>query len=139
MGFLTNVSISNDFLHEIAKDPQGLVEAIYIGMNEGIDGPLHTALSEAVRIVGGPRHDLHVRQATPQGVKVHRARHYDEPQVIVNPYGHHAFPANEISHAIGYGWLDGGEYRRQTAEQTAKLLEDTAADIRRALRKASNA
>lgn len=137
MGFLTNVSISNDFWHEIKADPQKFVDAITIGMNDGVEGPLNVALNEREGIHPGHReHDRYVRNNTPQGVIIHHARHYDDPQIIVNPHGTHPIPANEITHAIRYGWLDGNRYRRQTAEQTAKLLEDTAADIRKALRKA---
>jgi hypothetical protein len=35
MGFLTIVSISNDFWHEIAKDPEFAISQIGVGMNYG--------------------------------------------------------------------------------------------------------
>lgn len=132
MGFLTNVSISNDFWHEIAKDPQRLVDAIAIGMNEGIEGPLFASLE------GGrwSRRAEYVRHATPQGVTVHRARHYDEPQVIVNTYGSHAIAAHEIALAITHGWLDQNTYNREHAKRVAEVLEEQALRIRVALRQA---
>lgn len=139
MGFLTNISISNDYWHEIKRDPKKLVDAISIGMNDGIEGPINVALGEREDARSYQKdHDWYVRQNTPQGVTVHHARHYDEPQVIVNPYGHQALPANEIPYAIRYGWLNGSDHRRQTAEQTAKVLEDTAREIREALKRAGN-
>jgi hypothetical protein len=134
MGFLTNISISNDFWHEIAKDPQKLVDAISVGMNDGIDGPLFEVFQ------GGrwSKRAEYVRRQTPQGVTIHRARHYDDPQVIVNTYGSHAIAAHELPYAINPmgdnpSWIDLNPYHREHAEKVAKTLEDQARHIRQAL------
>jgi hypothetical protein len=130
MGFVTNISISNDFWHEIAKDPQKLVDAISVGMNDGIDGPLFEAFE-------GGRWSLraeYTRRETPQGVIVHKAQHADDPQIIVNTYGSHPIAAHEITTAIQNGWLDTNEYNEQHAEKVAKLLHAEAARIRKAIR-----
>src|SRR5688572_16069897 len=118
MGFYTNVSISNDFWHNIAKDPDALVAAISTGMNYGIDGPLSEALA------GGrySARNRHVSAETPQGVIVHRAQHADTPQIIVNTYGSHPIAAHEITSAIESGWLEQNKYNEQHAEAVAKLL-----------------
>jgi hypothetical protein len=130
MGFYTNVSISNDFWHEIAREPKKLVDAISIGMNEGIDGPLFAALD------GGRYSEraLYTRRNTPQGVTVHKAQHADTPQIIVNAYGYHSVAAHEIVPAIQNGWLDASTYNEEHAEKVAKLLHAEAAHIRKAIR-----
>lgn len=134
MGFLTNVSISNDVWHDIAKDPQRLVDAINIGMNEGILGPVHETLDEQGR--GYPEYTEHVRRSIPNGVTVHSAQHYDTAQVIVNPYGSMATAAHEIPHAIYLGWLKGADYRKTHAEKIADELEELARRIRKEIREA---
>lgn len=130
MGFLTNVSISNDFWHDIAKDPQKLVDAISIGMNDGIDGPMFEAFD------GGrySKRAEYTRSQTPQGVIVHKAQHYDTPQIIANPYGSMPIAAHEIVTAIDNGWLETNKYNEEYAEKTAKLLHAEAARIRKAVK-----
>jgi hypothetical protein len=133
MGFVTNVSISNDFWYEISKDPQKLVDAIGIGMNYGIDGPLTDAHDAADGGRWAPRY-AYVRQATPQGLTVHQAQHADTPQIIVNTYGSHPIAAHEIVSAIEHGWLDTNDYHETHAEEVAKLLHAEAARIRKAVK-----
>lgn len=130
MGFLTNVSISNDFWHEIAKNPQRLVDAISVGMNDGIDGPNFAAFD------GGrySRRADYARAVTPQGVTVHKAQHYDTPQIIANPYGNSPIAAHEIVTAIENGWLETNPYNEEYAEKVAKLLHAEAARIRKAVK-----
>lgn len=130
MGFYTNVTISNDFWHDIAKDPQKLVDAISVGMSYGIDDPIFEAMD------GGRwgERAAHVRSELPQGVIVHQARHADDPQIIVNTYGSRAVAANEIVTAIENGWLDQNKYNEQHAEAVAKLLHAEAARIRKAVK-----
>jgi hypothetical protein len=129
MGFYTNVTTSNDFWHEIAKDPERLVEAISVGMNYGIDDPISEAFD------GGRwgERAAHVRPYLPQGVIVHQARHADDPQIIVNTYGSQAIAANEITTAIQNGWLE-DDYNEEHAEAVASLLHAEAARIRKAIR-----
>jgi hypothetical protein len=130
MGFVTNISISNDFWHKIAEDPQRLVNAISSGMNYGIDGPLSEAFD-------GGRYgarNAHVQRETPQGVIVHKAQHADTPQIIVNTYGSHPIAAHEITTAIENGWLETNKYNEQHAEAVAKLLHAEAARIRKAVK-----
>jgi hypothetical protein len=132
MGFLTNVSISNDFWHQIAKDPQKLVDAISIGMNDGTESVLGETLdarSSDLEYRARHRHYLKY-QVAPQGVIVHHARHYDEPQIIVNAYGRMPVNAAEIPSAIEFGWLDLNEYNARTAEAVATELEEAAERIR---------
>lgn len=136
MGFLTNISISNDFWHTIAADPDKLVGAISIGMNYGTDGPLSTTFYERDEREGKDSYRYHVQRATPQGVTVHKAQHYDTPQVITNVYGSRAQAAHEMPYAIRQGWLEGNPYRREEAEKTVQLLEELAANIRKALKAA---
>jgi hypothetical protein len=137
MGFLTNISISNDFWHEIARDPQKLVDAISIGMSDGTE----TVLGETLDAYSDQeyrrqhRHNLRYRVA-PQGVIVHHARHYDEPQIIVNTYGRMPVNAAEIPSAIDFGWLDLSERNAEAAEAVARELEDTARRIRTKLAEA---
>lgn len=134
MGFLTNISISNDFWHDIQKDPKRLVDAITVVMNDGTNSPVHQAI---VNKYGGYKaHEAEVRRLTPQGVTIHRARHYDDPQVIVNPYGSEPVDAAEIPHAISLGWLDIATHKRRVAEEAADELERTAKEIRKALKDA---
>jgi hypothetical protein len=138
MGFQTIVSISNDFWHKIAKDPQKLVDAISVGMNSGAGelGPIAQAFDEAPDAPEYRKADAwrNRYRTAPQGVTVHKAEHYDTPQIICNPYGYHAIAAHEIVTAIENGWLDGGKYREQQAEEVAKLLHAEAARIRKAIR-----
>lgn len=136
MGFLTNVSISNDYWHNIAKDPQKLVDAISVMMNDGMDSPLGDALDAQEGRASMRRYKAEQRREVPQGVIVHHARHYDDPQIIVNTYGTRAIAAHEIAYAIPHGWLALNRYNRQHAEDVAKTLEDEARAIREALRKA---
>lgn len=133
MGFLTNISISNDFWHTIKDDPQKFIDAITIGMNSGAGSPGPLSETYDARETNGNliRHNWEMKHlVAPQGVTVHQARHYDEPQVIVNARGTHAIAAHEIPYAIRSGWLDVREYNRQHAETVAKTLEDLAKDIR---------
>lgn len=136
MGFSTNITISNDFWHEIAADPQKLVDAIAVAMNDGIEDPQHETFVEhhpehyQVDYVG------YVKRMVPQGVTVHRAMHNDIPQVICSTYGSHAIAAHEIPWAIRDGWLDGYEYRARQAEAVAKELHRLAGQIRSEARKA---
>lgn len=138
MGFLTNVSISNDFWHEIAKDPDRLIEAISIGMNDGVEGPLAQTWAAKDQRAGckysRSTHNWHVSQRIPQGVTVHKAQHYDTPQIIVNTYGSHAIAAHEIVPAIQDGWLDLNKYNEEHAEAVAKLLHAEARRIRKAIK-----
>lgn len=133
MGFLTNVSISNDYWHAIAKNPEKLVDGIGWAMNYGINSPIRDTLDAMDDNEGRRIHRFEMRQAVPYGVVVHHARHYDEPQIIVNTYGSRAIPAHEIASAIRYGWLDLSKYNREHAERVATLLEQEAALIRKAL------
>jgi hypothetical protein len=133
MGFLTNVSISNDYWHEISRKPQQLADAISIGMNYGIDSPLHKAIN--AKYEKDDFHDNYVNKQTPQGVTVHQARHFDEPQVIVNTYGFNPVNAAEVGPAIDLGWLGFNKYNRTHAEHVAEELEQTAKLIRAALKK----
>lgn len=140
MGFQTIVSISNDFWHEIAKNPDKLVQAISIGMNDGAGevGPIAEALNarETNDNMRRYAHELRYRTA-PQGLTVHRSQHYDTAQVVVNAYGYHATAAHEIPTAISIGWLDIDEtgYREDRALEVAKELENLARRIREAIRK----
>lgn len=134
MGFLTNVSINNDFWHIIERDPQGLVDAIRTGMNYGLEGPMAVVFHERDMEDGDEirlRNYFLDRREIPQGVTVHKAQHYDFPQVIVNPRGSHAVAAHEIPSAIYEGWLKGGAYRRELAMNTVKELRDLADRIER--------
>jgi hypothetical protein len=149
MGFLTNISISNDFWHTIKKDPEKLVDAIGVWMNHGSNSPVGEVLDaqRREREVNDPleilerraRADWEQRRLLPQGVTVHHARHYDEPQVIVNAYGMHPVAANELPQAIRLGWLDLNEYKRKHAENVAKELERLAKEIRQSLKQADAA
>jgi hypothetical protein len=134
MGFLNNVSISNDYWHTIAKDPQKLIEGISWAMNEGTNSPLRDALDAKRDSENRRLYNFVLRQLVPQGVVVHHARHYDEPQIIVNTYGSQAIPAHEIASAISHGWLDLNRYKREHAERVATLLEQEAKCIREALK-----
>lgn len=136
MGYLTNVSISNDFWHEIAKDPEKFVETISVMMNYGQNSPLADMID--IRSGRNPDERRYRMYGNPcmQGVTVHHARHYDETQIIVNPYGHEAVNAQEIPSAIEFGWLDLSEYNEKTAEAVARELEDAAERIRRKLAEA---
>lgn len=137
MGFSTNITIQNDFFHEIAKDPQRLVDAIGIGMNSGAGGntPLSDAL-DAKRDRGREQWKRQYQDA-PQGVTVHKAQHNDVPQVIVSTYGAHAVAAHELPYAIEQGWLDLNPYNAKHAEEIAKELTRLARDIRKQAKKAS--
>lgn len=137
MGFLTNVSISNDFWHTIAKNPQALVDYIGRAMNDGTRSPLREALDEKYDRPHRKEYGHELRYSGPQGVLVHHARHYDEAQVIVNPYGSYPVNAAELPGAINNGWLDLNKYNEDKAEATARILEDTAKQIRQALKKAN--
>lgn len=138
MGSLTNISISNDFWHEIAAKPERLVNGIRRAMNYGTNSPLRDTFdAQSAPSKATVTHDFEVRRAVPQGVVVHKAEHYDTPQIIVNTYGTQALPAHEVAYAIQRGWLDLREYNRQHAEAVATLLEDEARRIRKALKAAS--
>jgi hypothetical protein len=137
MGFLTNVSISNDFWHEIARNPQKLVDAITIGMNDGTESVLGETLDAHTDQHYRRRHRYYLKYGVaPQGVIVHHARHYDEPQIIVNPYGRMPLNANEIPSAIEFGWLDLNEHNAKTAHAVATELEECAERIREKLSEA---
>lgn len=131
MGFSTNITISNDFWHDIAKKPQALVDSISVAMNEGTDSPIAQAF-EANDARASYRD--YVRREVPYGVTVHRAQHNDVPQVIVNTYGSHAISAHELPTAIANGWLDCNKYNEHHAEAVAKELHQLAARIRKSVR-----
>lgn len=137
MGFSTNVTISNDFWHDIAKDPQKLVDAIQEGMSEGAGG--ESPISDTLDAQDGSewrRRYANERRyyVAPQGVVVHKAQHNDTAQVIVNTYGSRAIAAHEIPSAIAHGWLDLDTYNEQHAEEIAKELHRLAASIRKTVR-----
>jgi hypothetical protein len=134
MGFSTNITIQNDFWHEIAKKPEKLIDAISIGMNEGVGGS--APLAEALDHKYGRDSWERRYQVAPQGVTVHRAQHNDVPQVIVSTYGSHALAAHELPYAIDQGWLDLGDYNLQHADVVAGELESLARDIRDAVKRA---
>lgn len=134
MGSLTNVSISNDFWHEISRNPQKLVDAIGIGMNDGTESVLGETLDAMTDQDWRRRHRHYLKyQVAPQGVIVHQAHHYDEPQIIVNPYGRMPLNAVEIPSAIDFGWLDLNPGNEKTAEAVASVLEEAAVRIRERL------
>lgn len=136
MGFSTNITIQNDFWHEIAKDPQKLVDAITIGMNDGAGGgnPISDILDNEY---GRDSQTWRRRyQTAPQGVVVHKAQHNDVPQVIVSTYGSHAIAAHELPTAIDRGWLDLNPYNEKHAEDIAKELTRLARSIRAGIKEA---
>jgi hypothetical protein len=136
MGFSTNVTISNDFWHDIKKDPERLVEYIGRAMNDGTNSPLREAIDVRHPSPGRDRYNYELRYGGPQGVVVHQARHNDEAQVIVNTYGSRAVAANEIPHAIDLGWLKLNEYNRTHAESVLKELEYLTRRLKKALKDA---
>lgn len=136
MGFYTNITISNDFWHTIAKDPQALVEYIGWAMNYGTNSPRDEAFSERPAADDYSRQHRHeVLYGGPQGVIVHKAQHADVPQVIVNTYGSRAIAAHELPMAIRSGWLKGHAYRVEHAQAIAKELASLARDIRNELKR----
>ena len=133
MGFSTNITIQNDFWHEIYRDPQKLADAILVGMNEGQGDPL--AEVSAAKYGRRFRHDQEeLRWARLNYVSVHRAQHNDTSQVIVNTYGSHAIAAHELPYAIQQGWLDLNRYNKEHAEEVAKELTRLARNIRQAIK-----
>lgn len=138
MGFFTNITISNDFWHEISAEPERFVDAITVGMNSGINGPIHEALLEKTGTHNIRVHHDYVRKLTPQGLTVHQATHADVPQVICSTYGRHPIAAHEIPYAISEGWLDGGKYREDNALAVAKELDALAREIRKAVKEAKS-
>lgn len=136
MGFSTNVTIQNDFFHDIAKDPQALVDAIQIGMNYGTGhSPLRETLAARQDATDfDRRHEWEMRFLKPQGVTVHKAQHNDVPQVIVNTYGSHAIAAHELPYAIQRGWLGLNKYNKKHAQEVANELGRLARDITKAIK-----
>jgi hypothetical protein len=136
LGFYTNITISNDFWHDIQKDPKKLVEGINIAMTDGTQSPINDALDARPDAPEyRKRESFRLRyQTVPQGVVVHRAQHADTPQVIVNTYGSYPIAAHELPHAIDYGWLYLNKYNKKHAEDVAQELEDTARRIRKAIK-----
>lgn len=133
MGFYTNVTFSNDFWHNIAKNPDKLLAAISVMMNYGMNSPL----GEMVDLrYDRYKHDRARECGVPQGVIVHKARHADEPQVIINTYGSHAIDAEELPTAIQMGWLDENPYNEKHAEAVARELNRLARSIRSEVREA---
>lgn len=132
MGFSTNITIQNDFWHNIAEDPQALVEGIARGMNDGTNSPHHIAYAMKQPEDHYLRRELWELeyQTAPQGVTVHKAQHNDVPQVIASTYGSYAVAAHELPVAIDYGWLDLNPYNEKQAENIAKELTRLARDIR---------
>ena len=132
MGFSTNVTISNDFWHEIKADPEAFVDGITVAMNYGTNSPLADVL-DTERGDDDRMWERHYRM-TPQGVTVHKALHNDEPQIIVSTYGSEAVAAHEIPYAIQRGWLKLNQYNEKHAESIAHELERVAKHIRRAIK-----
>lgn len=141
MGFSTNITIQNDFFHEVQKDPQKLVDAISVVMSDGDKSdPLPAVWADRDSREDRPRRwdSDEARWARRNYVAIHKTQHNDIPQVIVSIYGSHAIAAHEIPYAIESGWLDLGGYNEKHAEEVAKELTRLARDIRGAV-KAANA
>lgn len=131
MGFLTIVAISNDYWHEMTRNPEYLVQQIGVGMNYGTGStsPLNDVHRAEHQNENQRRHDFEMEFFHPQGVEVFRAKHYDEPQVIVNTYGSQPLDAAELPYAISRGWLDLNPYNKEHARKIAKHLAELSAEI----------
>ncbi len=134
MGFSTNVTVQNDFLHNVIKEPEKLARAIQIEMNYGSEGDPFYDVNRARDVRDGRlelvRHMNEVaRWARSNYVRVHKACHNDDPQIIVSTPHNHGIAAHELPFAISQGWLDLRLYNRKHAKDIVKELRKLADDI----------
>lgn len=112
MGFQTNISILNDHLDWIEKNPETFVRAITEQMNYGTKSPLKEVHARDMARRRGedyydpnyPEHDAG-REARLHYVTVHEARHADKLQII-HTHQNTATPVHELPWAIEKGYLE---------------------------------